>query len=202
MSAASLPLHRSLRIRRKVALRLILAFVLMLGLALSLLVRITEAVVAPPQDEVPPATELRVPVSGVDRAQIADSWGQARDAGARPHQGTDIMAPEGTTVIAAAAGVVEKLFDSATGGHTLYIRSPDRHWSYYYAHLAGYAPGIAVGKTVRAGDAIALVGDTGNAGAGNYHLHFGISRMGLRDGWWEGQAINPYPVLVPRTARR
>jgi peptidoglycan LD-endopeptidase LytH len=185
--------------RRKAALRLILAFVLMLGVALALMVNFTDGTIAP----APPAPVrsedapvLVVPVAGVSLTQITDTWGQSRDSGARPHQGTDIMAPAGTPVLAAAAGTVEKLFDSKAGGHTLYLRSADGRWSYYYAHLAGYAPGIAEGKQVRAGERIAFVGDTGNAGAGNYHLHFGISRMNPEDGWWQGEPVNPYPLLV------
>ena len=109
------------------------------------------------------------------------------------------MAPGGTPVVAAAPGTVEKLFFSQGGGGvTLYVRSPDRGWSYYYAHLRGYAPGIREGMPVRAGQLLGFVGDTGNAGAGNYHLHFGVSRMTPDAQWHEGQAVNPYPLLVDR----
>ncbi|MGK6319951.1 M23 family metallopeptidase [Sphingomonas sp. DT-204] len=171
----------------------------MLGLALALMVNFTDGTIAPAPPAPAPsegAPALVVPVAGVSLAEITDTWGQSRDGGGRPHQGTDITAPAGTPVLAAAAGTVEKLFDSSAGGHTLYIRSPDGRWSYYYAHLAGYAPGIAEGKQVRAGERIAFVGDTGNAGAGNYHLHFGISRMRPEDGWWQGEPVDPYPLLV------
>ncbi|MBM3928355.1 MAG: M23 family metallopeptidase, partial [Sphingomonadales bacterium] len=137
-----------------------------------------------------------LPVQGVAADQIADSWGQDRDGGARPHLGTDIMAPRGTPVLAAAAGTVERIFDSAAGGQTLYIRSPDRRWMYYYAHLAGYVPGLREGTTVRAGQHVAYVGDTGNAGAGNYHLHFGMAQMAPGDRWHGGTPINPYPLLA------
>jgi murein DD-endopeptidase MepM/ murein hydrolase activator NlpD len=87
-------------------------------------------------------------------------------------------------------------FMSGGGATTLYIRSPDRRWVYYYAHLSGYAPGIAVGQPVRAGQTIAYVGDTGDAGAGNYHLHFGLQRMGVGDRWYQGEDVNPFPMLA------
>jgi murein DD-endopeptidase MepM/ murein hydrolase activator NlpD len=142
---------------------------------------------------------LAVPVQGVSRAQIVDTWGQSRANGARAHQATDIMAPGGTPVLAAAAGTVEKLFYSQGGGGiTLYVRSPDRLWSYYYAHLQRYAPGVVEGMQVRVGDLLGFVGDTGNSGTGNFHLHFALSRMQPDDGWWKGQPVNPYPLLAGR----
>ncbi|NIJ20081.1 murein DD-endopeptidase MepM/ murein hydrolase activator NlpD [Sphingomonas naasensis] len=142
---------------------------------------------------------LLVPVQGVQRAQIVDTWGQSRANGARAHQATDIMAPGGTPVIAAAPGTIEKLFYSnGGGGITLYVRSPDRQWSYYYAHLQRYAPGIVEGIEIKAGELLGFVGDTGNAGAGNYHLHFAVSHMQPADNWWQGQPVNPYPLLAGR----
>ncbi|ATY31299.1 M23 family peptidase [Sphingomonas psychrotolerans] len=144
---------------------------------------------------------LTVPVQGVSRVQIVDTWGQARANGARTHQAADILAPGGTPVIAAAPGVVEKLFYSEGGGGiALYVRSPDRQWSYYYAHLQRYAPGVVEGMQVKAGDLLGYVGDTGNAGAGNYHLHFALSHMQPAESWWKGQPVNPYPLLAGRRA--
>jgi peptidoglycan LD-endopeptidase LytH len=142
---------------------------------------------------------LTVPIAGIDRAAIADSWGDPRGGGTRLHRGNDILAPGGTPVVAAAEGIVEKLYWSAGGGgNTLYVRSPDGRWSYYYAHLAGYAPGVAEGSRVRAGQPIGYVGDTGNAGAGNTHLHFGMSVMAAGDRWWQGRAVDPTPLLAGR----
>lgn len=144
---------------------------------------------------------LLVPVQGVSRAEIVDTWGQSRANGARAHRATDIIAPAGTPVIAAAAGTVEKLFYSKGGGGiTLYVRSPDRLWSYYYAHLQRYAPGVVEGLQVKAGDLLGFVGDTGNSGAGNFHLHFALSRMEPGESWWQGQPVNPYPLLAGRSA--
>lgn len=140
---------------------------------------------------------LTVPVQGIQRSAIRDTWGESRANGARTHQATDIMAPGGTPVIAAAAGTVEKLYYSnGGGGITLYVRSPDRAWTYYYAHLQGYAPGLHEGQLVLEGELIGFVGDTGNAGTGNFHLHFGMSRMKPGERWWQGEPVNPYPLLA------
>ena len=147
----------------------------------------------PPIDGYP---ELAVPVQGVRRDQIADNWLDPRDGGARQHHGTDIMAPEGTPILAAAPGTIEKLFASTPGGTTLYQRSPDGRWQYYYAHMAGYAPGIHEQQVVKTGDLLGYVGDTGDAGAGNYQLHFGLSYMHPGEGWWQGTPVNPFPLLA------
>ncbi|PAX09309.1 M23 family metallopeptidase [Sphingomonas lenta] len=151
----------------------------------------------------PPDTgRMGVPVQGVARGTLLDTWGQSRAGGARTHEAIDIMAPGGTPVLAAAPGTVEKLFNSRAGGITLYVRSPDRRTSYYYAHLRGYAPGMREGLTVRRGQLLGFVGDTGNSGAGNNHLHFGVSRMADGDRWYGGEPVNPYPLLAEPKDRR
>ncbi len=139
---------------------------------------------------------LAVPVQGYPRDAIHGNWGGARGGGMRSHHGTDIIAPAGTTVVAVAPGRIEKLFDSELGGTTLYLRSRDRRWIYYYAHLAGYAPGVVEGRAVGAGTPLGYVGDTGDAGPGNYHLHFGMQRMQPGERWYQGEDVDPYPMLA------
>lgn len=140
---------------------------------------------------------LVMPVEGADIAKITDTWGAARDGGARQHHGTDIMAPSGTAVLAAAPGTIEKLYYSKGGGGiSIYQRSEDGRWEFYYAHLGGYAPGLTEGQRVTAGQPIAYVGDTGNAAPGVHHLHFGVSRMEPGEGWWQGTPVDPYPLLL------
>lgn len=149
-----------------------------------------------------PVGPLAIPVANVAKGTLADNWGDPRENGLRAHYGTDIAAPPGTPVLAAASGVVEKLHVSDAGGTTAYVRSPDRRWSYYYAHLKAYVAGLREGQAIRKGQVIGFVGDTGNAGAGNYHLHFGVSRMAPQDGWWQGRPIDPYPLLAGKAAHR
>jgi murein DD-endopeptidase MepM/ murein hydrolase activator NlpD len=192
---------------KKIAL-FALAFVVMTAVAFASLVRFgghrekpVEAT-QPNTVELVEAGALAIPVAGVARSALSDTWGQSRANGLRAHQGIDIMAPGGTSVVAAADGVVEKLFLSGAGGITLYERSRDRGATYYYAHLAGYAPGISEGTRLKAGQQIAYVGDTGNAGKGNTHLHFGIARMRPDDRWWQGEPVNPYPLLARAGAAR
>lgn len=139
---------------------------------------------------------LAVPVRGYPRKAIRDNWGDPRGDGTRAHHGTDIMAPAGATAIAVAPGRIEKLFDSKLGGTTLYLRSRDRRWIYYYAHLAGYAPGVVEGMAVTTGTPLGYVGDTGDAGPGNYHLHFGMQRMQPGERWYQGEDVDPYPMLA------
>lgn len=143
-----------------------------------------------------------VPVNGVVKAHLVDTWGQSREGGKRAHEAIDIMAPGGTPVVAAISGRVEKLFDSVRGGITAYVRSDDDRWQCYYAHLQRYADGLREGQRVRRGDLIGFVGDTGDAGPGNTHLHFAVARMGPNDRWWQGTPVNPYPILAASGAAR
>ena len=142
---------------------------------------------------------LAIPVAGVKPAQLVDTFTQARAGGARVHDAIDIMAPEGTAVVAAAPGTVEKLyFSNGGGGISAYVRSDDGRWNYYYAHLRDYAPGIGEGSKLPRGGLIGYVGHTGNASPDGPHLHFAINSMQPGERWHQGRPINPYPLLAGR----
>ena len=146
---------------------------------------------------------LAIPVVGVKPAELVDTYTQARAGGARRHDAIDIMAPTGRPVVAAAPGRVEKLFLSQGGGGiTVYVRSDDGRWIYYYAHLSAYAPGLREGQRLRRGTPVGYVGATGNANPAGPHLHFAINRMEPGEKWWQGTAINPYPLLAAKPASR
>ena len=84
----------------------------------------------------------------------------------------------------------------------LYQFGADGRTLYYYAHLQRYAAGIREGMPVRRGEVIAYVGDTGNAGPGNYHLHFSVGRLTNMERWWESENVNPFPLLAGEYAQR
>ncbi len=152
--------------------------------------------------EVGPAG-LAIPVAGVKASQLQDTFTAARANGARRHDAIDIMAPEGTPVFATAPGTVEKIYESAgKGGLTVYERSQDGRWTYYYAHLAAYAPGLAEGQKLQRGSPIGLVGHTGDASPDGPHLHMAINQMAAGDKWYQGTPINPYPLLAGKAANR
>ena len=141
--------------------------------------------------------DLLVPVQGIAPEALADTFDDARGAG-RIHDAIDIMAPRNTPVVAVEDGRIAKLFTSDQGGLTLYQFDPTETYSYYYAHLDHYAPGLKEGDQVTRGQVIGYVGITGNASPDGPHLHFAIARLSAEKKWWEGQAINPYPVLRGR----
>jgi peptidoglycan LD-endopeptidase LytH len=146
---------------------------------------------------------LAVPVDGVRPSELADTYTQSRAGGARVHNAIDIMAPTGRPVVAAAPGTVEKLFYSRGGGGiTAYVRSLDGRWMHYYAHLDAYAPGLREGQRVNRGDPIGTVGFSGNADPSGPHLHYAINRMAAGEKWYDGQPINPYPLLAGKQASR
>ena len=139
-------------------------------------------------------TGLIIPVAGGRPKDLRDTFSQARAEG-RTHNAIDIMAPHGTPVLAVADGEVVKLFYSARGGNTIYQLSKDKKFVFYYAHLASYAAGLKQGHKARQGEVLAYVGATGNAGVGNYHLHFAIWLVTDPKRYWDGTNINPYPIL-------
>jgi murein DD-endopeptidase MepM/ murein hydrolase activator NlpD len=150
--------------------------------------------VAQPVTQIAQIKPLIIPVAGVRPDQLVDTFTQSRSEG-RTHDAIDIIAPADTPVLAAADGQIQKLFQSERGGTTIYQLSADQKLIFYYAHLARYADGLTEGKQVRQGEVIAYVGDTGNAGPGNYHLHFSIAIVSDPKRYWEGTNINPYPLL-------
>ena len=109
------------------------------------------------------------------------------------HEGNDIFAEPGTPVHAVTGGRVENMGWLFYSGWRVGIRAGDgRYW--FYAHLQGYAPGIAEGVEVQPGDQLGYVGNTGygkrpgHKDEFTHHLHIGIQEP---DGMWS----NPYPLM-------
>ncbi len=138
--------------------------------------------------------DLLVPVQGVPRDKLQDTFDDARSQG-RVHNAIDIMSPRGTPVLATEAGKIVKLFTSNRGGLTVYQFDPTETYCYYYAHLDHYVPGLKEGDQVAKGQVIAYVGSTGDASPDGPHLHFEITRLHPDKKWWQVDPINPYPVL-------
>jgi murein DD-endopeptidase MepM/ murein hydrolase activator NlpD len=134
-----------------------------------------------------------------DPHTFGDSFGAPRMMGSEyehAHQGTDIMAPFGTPLLACERGIVTEMGSDVLGGTKLWLKGESGTY-YYYAHLSAFAEGLTEGAVVEAGDIVGLVGDTGNARGGAPHLHFEIHPDG-------GMAVNPYPLLkvVDELSRR
>jgi murein DD-endopeptidase MepM/ murein hydrolase activator NlpD len=142
-------------------------------------------------------TSLIIPVAGGRLNDLHDSFSAARSGG-RVHRAIDIMSPRGTPVLAASDGEIVRVGRNRLGGKIIYQLSADKKMVFYYAHLDRYANGLSVGNYVKQGDIIGFVGNTGNAGPGNYHLHFSILTVTDPSNpkkLWKGGPINPYPLL-------
>jgi murein DD-endopeptidase MepM/ murein hydrolase activator NlpD len=138
---------------------------------------------------------LLIPVAGVRPEQLQDTYTQSRSEG-RTHNAIDIMAARNTPVVAATDGMIIKLFQSERGGITLYQLGTDNRTVYYYAHLERYADGLAENRFMRRGELLGYVGDSGNAGKDNCHLHFSIWLVTDPKRFWDGENLNPYPLLT------
>jgi murein DD-endopeptidase MepM/ murein hydrolase activator NlpD len=132
-----------------------------------------------------PPVRYVVPVEGIRAAALRSSFGAPRSGG-RTHQGVDILAPRGTRVLAAARGMVVSTQPNRLGGTVVWVMGAGRRL-YYYAHLDRLEEGIEVGRQVDAGQALGVVGTTGNARGGPPHLHFGI--------YTATGAVDPYLLL-------
>jgi murein DD-endopeptidase MepM/ murein hydrolase activator NlpD len=146
-------------------------------------------------DAIRPALPLRVPVRGVAPGQLFDTFTDQRGSD-HSHEAIDILAPRGTPVVAVDDGVVVKLFLSKPGGITVYQLDRTRSVAYYYAHLDGYAEGLAEGQLLKRGDPIGFVGSTGNANPAAPHLHFAVFELSPEKQWWKGRAIRPLPLFL------
>lgn len=132
--------------------------------------------------------QLAFPVEGHGPQYIYSWFGAPREGGRRSHRGVDIFARRGTPVLAASAGRVSRVRDTAIGGKVVWVRDPVRNASVYYAHLDSQY--VRDGQFVEAGDTVGFVGNTGNARTTPPHLHLGLYRRG------EG-AVDPFPFIDP-----
>jgi murein DD-endopeptidase MepM/ murein hydrolase activator NlpD len=106
------------------------------------------------------------------------------------HQGQDTMAACGTPLVAARGGKVQYSGYEANAGNYIVIDGMGTSFDFMYAHLAYPSP-LRTGDTVRTGQPIGVVGETGDATA--CHLHFEIWTA---PGWYEGgHPIDPLPYL-------
>ena len=122
------------------------------------------------------------PVQG--RCGFTDSWHAPRPGG-RLHEGVDIIGARGLAIYAVADGVITRMLTGGTlSGNSIRLTIADGTY-FFYAHLDGFAAGLAAGQTVRAGQIIGYLGSTGST---SNHLHFEVHPKG-------GAAVNPYPIV-------
>lgn len=125
------------------------------------------------------------PVAGKGNADVGSFWGMERDGGRRRHEGIDIFARKGTPVVAATDGFITYTGERGLGGKQVWLRDGLLGKSLYYAHLDSIT--VKGSATVKTGDTLGFVGNTGNAKFTPPHLHFGI---------YTGRgAVNPLPFV-------
>jgi murein DD-endopeptidase MepM/ murein hydrolase activator NlpD len=98
---------------------------------------------------------------------------------ANHHLGTDIIAPKDTPIKAISAGVVVGSDFTLDTGNTISVQHPDNVISIYKHNSALLKKS---GDKVSAGEAIAIIGNTGELTDGP-HLHFEL--------WYDGNPVNP-----------
>jgi hypothetical protein len=140
------------------------------------------------------AENFLIPVEGVDRNKLRDSFLESRGQYAR-HLAIDIGAPRGTPILATTDGEIVRLTRERRGGITVYQKDDKGRYLFYYCHLSRYARGLRVGKSVSKGEVIGYVGSTGRTTGP--HLHFSITRLPEDgDNLKAGLAVNPYLLFL------
>lgn len=126
------------------------------------------------------------------------------------HEGNDLMGKRLYRIVAPANGVIVQLTgpgSGGTGGYSLRMRD-DQGWYYAFLHLNNdtpgtddglatvnqvFAPGMAVGRRVWAGEWLAYMGDSGDAETTSPHLHFEMRSPAASV--WQAAPVNPYQSL-------
>ena len=121
---------------------------------------------------------LKAPVSGMISSRFGDRSGVRRYT----HTGTDIAAPMGTAVTAAAAGTVAQAGWNGSYGNCIIINHANGVQT-WYAHLSKM--NVSVGQQVDTSTVIGNVGSTGNSTGPHLHLEIRIN----------GAPVNPQNYL-------
>ena len=143
-----------------------------------------------------PDGRLLVPVAGVRKEQIADTWGAPRTDD-RSHAGQDVFAKKGTLVLSATDGIVWRIGTSVRGGRWVYVIGAGGR-RYYYAHLDTVASGLKEGQRVTTSTVLGTVGDSGNADGTPPHLHFAMYAPYDPKEKCRFLAIDPFALLADR----
>jgi murein DD-endopeptidase MepM/ murein hydrolase activator NlpD len=128
----------------------------------------------------PPSLDANRPGAPLDFLRVTSNFGMRRHpilGFTRMHQGVDFAAREGAPVLAAEDGVVTDAGPEGGYGNLIRVRHAGG-WATGYAHLSGFAPGVAAGARVSRGQVIGFVGHTGLATGP--HLHFEVSLDGVK----------------------
>ena len=122
------------------------------------------------------------PIKNNDLSRIASGFGMRTDPfdkSRKMHKGMDFSAPRNTPVYAASNGKIIRA-DSRSIGYGKHIRI-DHGYGFVtlYAHLNSY--NVNRGQTVKKGDIIGFVGNTGRSKG--LHLHYEVIK--------DGKSVNP-----------
>jgi murein DD-endopeptidase MepM/ murein hydrolase activator NlpD len=147
--------------------------------------RTTQQLLVEAARDAPPGTtvqqelvKIAAPFPLAGPAHYQDDWGAARTTPCpHLHQGNDIFAPAGTPVVAPENGILVREDSEAVGGLSFYLAGDDGY-SFYGAHMSGFAPGLYAGERVTKGTVLGYVGNTGDAAGGPTHLHFELFAPG------------------------
>lgn len=154
----------------------------------TLVVRAPKPPPAPAPVPLPPAVsgDHAFPVAGPHT--YGDAFGEPRKG--YTHQGQDVLAAEGTPVVAPVAGTISYADIQPRGaGYYIVEKGADGH-DYFFAHCQEASTAVKAGDAVAPGQALCRVGHTGDASGPHLHLEVWVN------GWRASTASAPIDPLA------
>ena len=114
----------------------------------------------------------------------------------RMHTGIDYAAPTGTKIRTVADGKVEFIGQQRGYGNVIIVKHDDVQRT-LYAHMSRFSPSLKLGDSVKQGQVIGEVGQTGWASGPHLHFEFQVNGQQI-----DPNTMLPQPVPALDTASR
>jgi peptidase M23-like protein len=170
------------------------------GVATLLVTAPVEPQPAPPPPTIPPAglpTPAQLAAAGaVFPVAGTHNFGGPENRFGAPHngythQGQDVLAGEGTPIVAPLAGVIYSTNYQASGAGYYVVEHTGTGFDFFFAHCMAGSLAVAAEASVSAGQQLCRAGQTGDATAPHVHIEIWVA------GWRTsaGYPIDPLPYL-------
>jgi murein DD-endopeptidase MepM/ murein hydrolase activator NlpD len=144
------------------------------------------------------------PISNKDLTRTASGWGYRIHPIYKIrkfHYGMDFTAPTGTEVYATGDGTIDIVESSKRGYGNKIVINHGFGYKTLYAHLSGF--NVKVGQSVKRGDVIGYVGNTGLSTAPHLHyeVHLNNNKVNPINYYFNDLTANEYDKMIELTTK-